>query len=187
MDLDPSLPMSLSEKAAEYDINQRILDKERNMNKMESRRRRKVPKPGCYPAGFSEYTMGSVPCTLSLSELRVDLSKCVPQNLSVYFEEAMPAESRSAQTRPTKHARPPAELPTERFSLRRKTPTGHILCPRSAAEEARQLSEVLRKSLAECGGGRPAHCDTEPTPCLGDAFEAHRRSTFAANVLCGLN
>ena len=197
MPRDSSIPLSPFEKKAEYECNLKNLEKETAMIQLESRRnRRKIPRPGCYPVGFSEYTMGSVPCTLVLSELRSDLSKCsvVPPSSSIYFDEAMSSEAVQPQSRGIKQARQPAQSPIERFSLRRKTPNGQLLCPRSAAEEARQLSEVLRKSLMDCNAGRST-CAREGSSDRGfsaacsaaDASEAHRKNASAATILCSLN
>jgi hypothetical protein len=191
---DSSIEFSQSEKLAEYEASLSRLQQEAVMIKLEIRRnRRKIPRPGCYPLGFSEYSMASAPCTLVLSELRNDLSRCsvVPPNLSVYFEEKMESDSAPPQPKGPKQARPAAQQPTERFSVRRKTPHGQLLCPRSAAEEARQLDEALRKSLTDCNREWAA-CPRGPSAlspvCSApDAFEAHAINSFAANILCSLN
>jgi hypothetical protein len=196
---DRSVPVMYTEKAIEFEQNISNLQMERDMVNLEGRKRnkRKAPRPGCYPLGFSEYTMQGVPCTLALNELRIDLSKCtiVPASTSIYFDEVGPSGCRStAEPLVVKHTK--QQFPGERLS-RRKTSHDEHLRPRSAAEERRQLEAVLKQSMMECGNtGRP-HVDNQtqpmqPTPILShasnsDAFNAHQRSMFAAQILCGLN
>jgi hypothetical protein len=196
---DQSVPVMHTEKAIEYEKNVSNLQLERDMINLECRKRnkRKTPRPGCYPLGYSEYTMQGVPCTLALNELRIDLSKCsvIPASSSIYFDEVGPLECTStAEPLIVKHTK--QQLPGERLS-RRKISHDEHLRPRSAAEERRQLEAVLKQSMMECGNSRQSHADnqaqphqpapTAPQSSPSDTFNTHQRNMFAAQILCGLD
>jgi hypothetical protein len=197
--IDRSVEVIHTEKLIEYAKNLDYLRMERDMVNLEDRKRnkRKTPKAGCYPLGYSEYTMQGVPCTLALNELRIDLSKCSapPASSSIYFDEVCPMECNStAVPLVTKRTKP--QYAGERLS-RRKTSHEEHLRPRSAAEEKRQLEAVLKQSIIECTKAARSNDDTQaqaiqPAPMnphvsISDAFSAHQRSMFAAQILCGLD
>jgi hypothetical protein len=196
---DRSVPVMQTEKAIEYEKNVSRLQMERDMVNLEGRKRnkRKTPRPGCYPLGFSEYTMQGVPCTLALNELRIDLSKCtvVPASTSIYFDEVGPMECNStAEPLVVKHTK--QQFAGERLSRRKISHEEHLR-PRSAAEERRQLEAVLKQSMMECGNTGRAYVDNQAQPkqhtpiashvSHTDAFNAHQRSMFAAQILCSLD
>jgi hypothetical protein len=196
---DRSVQVMQTEKSTEYEKSFGSLQVERDMVNLEGRKRnkRKTPRPGCYPLGFSEYTMQGVPCTLALNELRMDLSKCsaLPASASIYFDEVGPVECSQSTAKPlvVKHTKP--QFAGERLSRRKISHEEHLR-PRSAAEERRQLEAVLKQSMVECGNGR-SHVETQAQPnkstvipshaSLSDVFNSHQRSMFAAQILCGLD
>ena len=146
--------VSPAEKAAEYESGKQALHAEKLQVTLEANRkpRRKVPKPGCYPLGFSLLTMSKAACTLSLHELRCDLSmvtSAAPAFPSFYFEEVDCPEQVKAHARQSKRVcETVSESPTERVS-RRKVSHGEYVIPRSAAEERRQLQAVLQRSMQD--------------------------------------
>ena len=182
-------PISLSDKVAEQEVSLRmlqidrsLLDKERNKE-----RKRKIPKPGFYPQGFSPYTMISVPCTLALREFRKDISQCsiVHESTSIYFDEAV-QDPRQNQPLIVKHPR--QNVPQERFS-RRKASIAEHLRPRSAAEERRQLNAVLRLSRADLQAsmqGTSALPSPPPKPGFNCASTVQQERVIAAAILQGL-
>ena len=100
--------------------------------------RRKVPKAGCYPSGFSAFTFKRVACTISLSELRRDIfimtSASDPESIrSGYFNNAKRASEQEVHINTRRHCR--QKLTPQDFG-----------CPYSAAEERRQLTKVLSAS-----------------------------------------
>ena len=141
----------------EYDNGIKSLQLEQNKIRQTEKKkpRRKIPKAGCYPSGFSEFTMKRVACTISLSELRKDLSalNCVLESpsQSVYFEEndAGPMDAMGSIVTCAKAYRQPEIIASAPRNCRRKLTQGDYLLPRSIAEERRQLQEVLRQSIME--------------------------------------
>jgi hypothetical protein len=111
------------------------------------KQRRKVPKAGCYPSGFSAFTSKRVACTISLSELRKDLVIMTaagdPEpNRSGYFNDAVTCA-------------PEQEMHTnKRRNCRQKITYQDFVRPYSAAEERRQLAKVLCTSTL---GKRSSH------------------------------
>ncbi len=142
----------------EYDNGIKSLQLERDKIRQTEKKkpRRKIPKAGCYPSGFSEFTMKRVACTISLSELRKDVSALnfdiqYPSQ-SVYFEEsdsvdAMRPISPTVTCAKT-HRQPDIFASAPRNCRRKLTQTDYLL-PRSIAEERRQLQAVLRQSIME--------------------------------------
>ena len=139
---DQSIPVSRSELDHEFEKGQQMLHKELEMvlKAKGKKLRRKIPKAGCYPSEFSEFTMKRVSCTISLSELRKDLSA-----LSTPSDEELQAqqETEKADIRVTKQSR--LSMCVGR-NCRRVT-REDCRPPRSAAEEKRQLQQALRQSL----------------------------------------
>jgi hypothetical protein len=141
----------------EYDNGIKSLQLEQNKIRQTEKKkpRRKIPKAGCYPSGFSEFTMKRVACTISLSELRKDLSalNCVLESpsQSVYFEEndAGPMDAMGSIVTCAKAYRQPEIIASAPRNCRRKLTQGDYLLPRSIAEERRQLQEVLRQSIMD--------------------------------------
>ncbi len=191
---DFSKQISDSEKSAEQEKNSISMQLDRDMASLESRKRprRKIPRPGCYPYGFSEYTMHGVPCTLALKEIRGDISKCsvTTESTTVYFDEMGTGERSSRAETSTRQ-----QLPAGRWSKRKPSQEAHLR-PRSAAEERRQLEAVLLQSMQEYGMKRRAFDDTQaagnqpsPTPCQStlQICNVHQRNMFAAQILCRLH
>ena len=187
------LPISTLDKKAEYDTCAANLESERSMVWSErNRRRKRVPKPGYYSLGFSEYTMAQVPCTLTLSELRKDLSFCSvpPANLSIYFEEKI---SNNCMLQ-SKVAQRSQKQVLDR-SPRHRAVSSKQRRPRSAAEEQRQLESAIRQSIAEIQSSTVPAQPREPEPrparstlfiAAGDSVCGRQASILAASVLRGL-
>jgi hypothetical protein len=114
--------------------------------------RRKIPKAGCYPSGFSDLTMKRA-CTISLSELRKDLSTltCIFESnfQSVFFEESDAVDAVGPIVTFAKTRRQPDIFASAPRNCRRKLTKEDCLLPRSISEERRQLQEVLRQSRME--------------------------------------
>ena len=136
---DQSIPVSRSELDQEFEKGQQMLHKEREMilKAKGKKLRRKIPKAGCYPSEFSEFTMKRVSCTISLSELRKDLSALSNEELQAQ------QGTEKANIRVTKQSR--MSMCVGR-NCRRVT-REDCRPPRSAAEEKRQLQQALRQSL----------------------------------------
>jgi hypothetical protein len=153
--------MSPKEKQREYENNIKSLQiEQQSIRKEEKKRpRRKIPKAGCYPSGFSEFTLKRVACTISLSELRKDISvlTCATESpsQSVYFEESNLVGDLALApiVHCTKTQRQSDIFASAPRNCRRKLPQGDYLAPRSIAEERRQLQEVLRQSKMEQPNG----------------------------------
>ena len=147
--------VSHAEKIQEYENGIRSLQLEQDMIRKEEKKRlrRKIPKAGCYPSGFSEFTMKRAACTISLSELRKDISTltCVLESpsQSIYFEEKNAVDSLAPIVACSKSLRQPDVFAISPRNCRRKLTHGDYLPPRSIAEERRQLQEVLRQSTME--------------------------------------
>jgi hypothetical protein len=104
--------------------------------------RRKVPKAGCYPSGFSAFTSKRVACTISLSELRKDLMIMTSANDS----ESIPTGQFSHAVK--RASENEVHINTRRH-CRQKLTLQDFNCPYSAAEERRQLTKVLSTSSLE--------------------------------------
>jgi hypothetical protein len=105
--------------------------------------RRKIPKAGCYPSGFSAFTGKKVACTISLSELRSDLSILSSGSELIrtgYFNDAGNCATQSMalglDTGSKRHCRLNHKL-------------RNFVHPYSAAKERRSLQKVLRRSIPE--------------------------------------
>jgi hypothetical protein len=121
------------------------LEKEKICQEAKRKPRRKIPKPGCYPLAFSEFTMkrvSSLSCTITLSDLRKDLSALSEVAISV------PGESGHSSAEVAAEETQRMYCGNVRFSreCRRKLSRMDCLPPRSSAEEQRQIEQVLRKS-----------------------------------------
>ena len=104
--------------------------------------RRKVPKAGCYPSGFSAFTSKRVACTIALSELRRDL---------FIMTSASDLESiRSGYLNHSKRASEQEVHINTRRNCRQKLTLQDFVCPYSAAEERRQLTKALSTSSLSC-------------------------------------
>lgn len=68
-------PLSHLELAAEFENGIRIFEIEQVKQQMETHHiiKKRIPKPGCYPKNFSQYSMQKISCTLTLGELHHDL------------------------------------------------------------------------------------------------------------------
>ena len=138
---DGSVPVSLSELNEEYENGIKMLQIERAKVMQDAKRkpRRKTPKAGFYPPQFSEFTMKRVSCTISLSELRKDMT-------------ALTAAATSSSESDKNRSFATLDKCLNQFSARecrRKLSPVDCLPPRSAAEEKRQLQAVLRKSMLQ--------------------------------------
>ena len=152
---DSSILVSRAELGLEYDncIKLLQLEQDRIIQAEKKKLRRKIPKAGCYPSGFSEFTMKRVACTISLNELRKDLSALTSvleyPSQSVYFEESGVVDAVGPIATCAKTNRQPEAIASAPRNCRRKLTQVDLLLPRSIAEERRQLQEVLRQSVME--------------------------------------
>ena len=138
------IPVNTAELDEEYEIGLKLLKKEQEKIRRESFRkpRRKIPKPGCYPQDFSEFTMKRV-STISISELRKDMLalQSAPNIVSCEEKVGVIGEIISRDSK-----KPRLDQFAPRI-CRRKLDRGDYLPPRSAAEEKRQMQEALRLSV----------------------------------------
>jgi hypothetical protein len=133
------------------------LERNKTMSDQGRKPRRKVPKPGCYPHGFSSFGMTKNQCSLSLHDIRDDISTLssaiLPQYASVYFEEVstsagnLESECLHQTEKKVKTINPPKPHLGSGRCVRRKVARSEYLPPRNAAEEKRQLLAVLRRSM----------------------------------------
>jgi hypothetical protein len=150
---DLSVPVSLKDLDGEYEQGLLAMQSEQSRVMLEQGRKqkRRAPKPGCYPVGFSTFKMTKNQCSLSLHEVRDDISTLrsaiAATCTSVYFDEAMPSMSASSSSHFQK-SQPRQEGAVGRY-VRRKISQGKYLSPRNAAEERRQLQAVLQLSILE--------------------------------------
>eukprot|EP00291_Cryptomonas_curvata_P016005 CAMPEP_0172153668 /NCGR_PEP_ID=MMETSP1050-20130122/1585_1 /TAXON_ID=233186 /ORGANISM="Cryptomonas curvata, Strain CCAP979/52" /LENGTH=166 /DNA_ID=CAMNT_0012822255 /DNA_START=27 /DNA_END=527 /DNA_ORIENTATION=+ len=119
------------------------LEQEKVRQEESKKPRRKIPKAGCYPSGFSTFTGKRVACTISLSERRRDLLLITSGSESIrsgYFNDAGNCSKQAWElgldTGSKRHCR--LNLTLQNF-----------VHPYSAAEERRQLQKVLRQSVQE--------------------------------------
>jgi hypothetical protein len=102
--------------------------------------RRKIPKAGCYPSGFSAFTSERVVCTISLCELRKDLvtmaSASDPESMrSGYFNACVSHQG--------------IHISSIR-NCRQKTPFQECVSPNYDADECCQLTnENISSSLGK--------------------------------------
>ncbi len=140
---DESILISHDELEMEYQRGVKALQIEQEKVKQEESKkpRRKIPKAGCYPSGFSTFTGKRVACTISLSELRRDLLLISSGSESIRsgsFNDAGNGQKQAWElgldTGSKRHCR--LNLTLQNF-----------VHPNSAAEERRQLQKVLRQSI----------------------------------------
>jgi hypothetical protein len=138
------IPISHVELEMEYQSSLESLRIEQEKVRQEEGKkpRRKVPKAGCYPSGFSAFTSKRVACTISLSELRRDL---------LILASASDLETiRSGHINNTVKRASNQELHINtRRHCRQKLTVLDFVHPCSAAEERYQLMKVLATSSLE--------------------------------------
>jgi hypothetical protein len=171
----------------EYKKSLEMLDDERLKMMMEQGRksRRKAPKPGCYPQGFSSYRMTKNQCSLSLHDIRDDMSALASiisaKYTSVYFEEVtatgtgMLVPSENTKEKISQHPQP--QIGVGRC-VRRKAACVEMLQPRTAAEERRQLLAVLQRSVQEQSQKEP----NAPWSCQQNRLEKIDRDMSVKHI-----
>ena len=145
--VDGSIPVSHEELEMEYQRGLKAFQIEQDQIRQEKSKkpRRKIPKPGCYPSGFSTFTDKKVACTISLSELRKDLiimnSSTDQESIrSGYWNYPRAGTKRSGEngvdTGAKRHCRP---------NLKLQNFVQHY----SDSKDRRLLQKVLRQSILE--------------------------------------
>ena len=140
---DESILISHEELEMEYQRGVEALQLEQEKVRQEESKkpRRKIPKAGCYPSGFSTFTGKRVACTISSSEIRRDILIITSGSESIrpgYLNDGKCSKA--------------CELGLDAGSKRHcrlNLKLQNFVHPYSAADERRQLQEVLRQSIQE--------------------------------------
>ncbi len=142
---DKSIPISHEELEIEYQRGVKALQIEQDKVRQEESKkpRRKVPKAGCYPSGFSAFTGKRVECTISFSELRKDLLIMTSASEPIRPEYFNDAGSCAKQALEQGFGSSAKRLCRQNRMLQ------NFVHPHSVAEERRQLQNVLRQSTLE--------------------------------------
>jgi hypothetical protein len=119
------------------------IEQEKVRQEESKKTRRKIPKAGCYPVGFSAFTGERVACTISLSEIRRDLSLITSASESVrsgYLNDVGACTKQiweqGLDTGSKRHCRLNHMLQ-------------NFIHPFSSTEERHPLQKVLRRSIPE--------------------------------------
>jgi hypothetical protein len=142
---DGGIPISHEELEMEYQRGLEALEVEQDKVRQEESKkpRRKIPKAGCYPTGFSVFTGKKVTCTISLSEIRKDIAminSASESNRSGYLNDTGSLAKRAWEQG--------VDSGTKRHC--RLNPTlRNFVHPYSDAEDRREIQHVLRQSMLE--------------------------------------